>query len=68
MKGSGKFAQTLSVRTAAHSAGVGVYTPERLAKFFLNNAMDGRDYLDARKEVESMGIDPDRIPHQRWHA
>jgi len=44
-----------------------VYTPERLAEFFLNNAMDRDDYLEARKEVESMGIDPDTIAHQRWH-
>jgi len=35
-----------------------IYTPGRLAEFFLNNAMDKLDYLSARKEVESMGIDP----------
>ena len=45
---------------------VEIYTPERLAEFFLNNAMDEEDYLDARKEVESMGIDPDSIDHLRW--
>jgi len=45
-----------------------IYTPERLAEFFLNNAMDKEDYLDARKEVEAMGIDPDSIDHIRWPA
>jgi len=45
---------------------VEIYTPERLAEFFLNNAMDEEDYLDARKEVEGMGIDPDSIDHLRW--
>ena len=47
---------------AVISASVEIYTPERLAEFFLNNAMDQQDYLDARKEVQSMGIDPDKIP------
>jgi AbrB family looped-hinge helix DNA binding protein len=47
---------------------VEIYTPERLAGFFLNNAMDKEDYLDARKEVEAMGIDPDSIDHIHWPA
>jgi AbrB family looped-hinge helix DNA binding protein len=47
---------------------VEIYTPERLAEFFLNNAMDKEDYLEARKEVEAMGIDPDSIDHLRWPA
>ena len=45
---------------------VEVYTPERLAEFFLNNAMDEADYLQARKDVEAMGLDPDSIDHLRW--
>jgi len=45
---------------------VEIYTPERLAEFFLNNAMDKDDYLDARKDVEAMGINPDSINHSRW--
>ena len=45
---------------------VEIYTPERLAEFFLNNAMDRDDYLEARREVETMGINPDSINHQRW--
>jgi AbrB family looped-hinge helix DNA binding protein len=47
---------------------VEIYTPERLAEFFLNNAMDRDDYLDARKDVEAMGIDPDSVDHLRWPA
>jgi AbrB family looped-hinge helix DNA binding protein len=47
---------------------VEIYTPERLAEFFLNNAMDREDYLEARKEVQAMGIDPDSIDHMRWPA
>jgi AbrB family looped-hinge helix DNA binding protein len=47
---------------------VEVYTPERLAEFFLNNAMDKEDYLEARHEVEAMGIDPDTINHASWPA
>ncbi len=43
-----------------------IYTPERLAEFFLNNAMDKDDYLEARKEVQALGIDPDSINHIRW--
>jgi len=47
---------------------VQVYTPARLAEFFLNNAMDKDDYMQARKEVQAMGIDPDSIDHVRWPA
>ena len=42
-----------------------IYSPRRLAEFFLNNAMDKDDYLEARKKVESMGIDPYSIEHRR---
>jgi AbrB family looped-hinge helix DNA binding protein len=45
---------------------VEIYTPERLAEFFLNNVMDEDDYAEARKEVQGMGIDPDSIDHLRW--
>jgi AbrB family looped-hinge helix DNA binding protein len=44
---------------------VEIYSPRRLAEFFLNNAMDEEDYLQARKDVESMGIDPDTIELRR---
>ena len=45
---------------------VEIYTPERLAEFFLNNVMTKEGYLEARKDVEEMGIDPDSIDHIRW--
>jgi hypothetical protein len=45
---------------------VEIYTPERLAEFFLNNVMDKDGYLEARKDVEKMGIDPDTIDHIHW--
>jgi AbrB family looped-hinge helix DNA binding protein len=45
---------------------VEIYTPERLAGFFLNNVMDKEGYLEARKDVEQMGINPDSIDHIRW--
>ncbi|MGA9068786.1 MAG: AbrB/MazE/SpoVT family DNA-binding domain-containing protein [Terracidiphilus sp.] len=45
---------------------VEVYTPLRLAEFFLNNAMDKDDYQEARAEVVAMGMDPDSIEHLRW--
>jgi len=45
---------------------VEIYTPERLAEFFLNNAMSADDYQQARKEVEAMGLDPDSIDHLSW--
>lgn len=47
-------------------AEVEIYTPERLAEFFLNNVMTKEGYLEARKDVEQMGIDPDSINHIRW--
>ena len=45
---------------------VEIYTPERLAEFFLNNVMSKEGYLEARKDVTKMGIDPDSIDHIRW--
>jgi len=43
-----------------------VYSPERLAEFFLNNVLTREGYLAARKDVEQMGINPDSIDHIRW--
>ena len=43
-----------------------IYTPERLAEFFLNNVLTKEGYLEARKDVEAMGINPDSIDHIRW--
>jgi AbrB family looped-hinge helix DNA binding protein len=42
-----------------------VYTPERRAEFLLNNATDLEDYQRAHAEVKRMGLDPERIKHQR---
>lgn len=41
------------------------YTPERKAEFLLSNALDQNDYRKARKAVRGLGLDPDRIVHQR---
>jgi bifunctional DNA-binding transcriptional regulator/antitoxin component of YhaV-PrlF toxin-antitoxin module len=40
-----------------------VYTPERIAEFLLNNAVDDDDYREAIEEVKKLGIDPASIPH-----
>ena len=45
---------------------VEIYTHERLAEFFLNNVLTKEGYLEARKDVEQMGINPDSIDHIRW--
>lgn len=44
---------------------VEVYTPERKARFLLENAVDEADYLRARSDVEAMGLSPDEIEHER---
>jgi bifunctional DNA-binding transcriptional regulator/antitoxin component of YhaV-PrlF toxin-antitoxin module len=41
------------------------YTPERIAEFLLNNAIDEEDYQAAIEEVEKLGINPRNIPHDR---
>ena len=41
------------------------YSPERKAEFLLSNAVDAGDYREARKEVRKLGLDPDKVPHQR---
>ena len=47
---------------------VEIYSPERKAEFLLNNALDRKDYRWARREVKKMGLDPDKIPHDRPEA
>lgn len=42
-----------------------IYSNERKAEFLLNNAVDCADYLQARKEVRKLGLDPDLIPHMQ---
>lgn len=40
-----------------------VYTPERIAEFHLNNAIDEADYAWAVAEVRRLAIDPASVPH-----
>lgn len=42
-----------------------VYSAQRRAEFLLNNAIGPDDYGRAVAEVRRMGLDPDRIPHER---
>jgi len=44
---------------------VEIYSPERKAEFLLNNAVTAEDYSEAMQKVHEMGLQPDRIPHQR---
>lgn len=44
---------------------VEIYTPERIAEFLLNNAVDEEHYLRQLEEVKKMGLDPDKIPHEK---
>ena len=54
----------VSVRPAV-ALPVEIYSPERKAEFLLNNAVTKRDYRWAVKEVCRMGLDPDRIAHDK---
>ena len=38
-------------------------TPEQIAEFLLNNAVDDEDYRAALEEVRKLGLDPATIPH-----
>jgi bifunctional DNA-binding transcriptional regulator/antitoxin component of YhaV-PrlF toxin-antitoxin module len=42
-----------------------MYSTERRAEFLLNNAVDAESYAEALAEVRNMGLDPDKIPHQK---
>lgn len=42
-----------------------IYTNERIAEFLLNNAVGQEDYARAREEVRKLGLDPDKIPHDK---
>lgn len=44
---------------------VEIYTAERKAEFLLGSAVDAEDYERARKEVRALGLDPDRIQHEK---
>ena len=41
------------------------YTPERIAEFLLNCAINAEDYATAVAEVRALGLDPERIPHEK---
>ena len=41
------------------------YTPDRVAEFLLSNSVDAKDYAEAVAEVRRMGLDPEKIPHQK---
>jgi AbrB family looped-hinge helix DNA binding protein len=42
---------------------VEIYTPERIAEFLLNNAVDKADFRNAQEEVRKMGLDPATLPN-----
>ncbi|MGC7846356.1 AbrB/MazE/SpoVT family DNA-binding domain-containing protein [Desulforudis sp. 1088] len=44
---------------------VEIYTRERKAEFLLNNAVTPEDYDRAVDEVRRLGLDPEKIPHER---
>lgn len=41
-----------------------IYSPERIAEFLLNNALDAEDYENALEEVRKLGLDPATVPHK----
>jgi hypothetical protein len=44
---------------------VEIYSPERKAEFLLNNAVTKTDYRWAVEEVRRMGLDPNKIAHDK---
>ncbi|MEW6226898.1 MAG: AbrB/MazE/SpoVT family DNA-binding domain-containing protein [Bacillota bacterium] len=44
---------------------VETYTSERKAEFLLNNAVTSEDYAWAVEQVRRLGLDPQRIPHDK---
>ncbi len=42
-----------------------IYSPERVAEFLLSNAVDTSEYEKAAARVQSMGLDPETIPHSK---
>ena len=49
----------------ASVAPVAVYTREERAQYLLSNVGDAKDYAAARKEVQKMGLDPNKIKHHK---
>lgn len=42
-----------------------IYADERIAELLLSNAVDAKDYEEARDEVRALGVDPDAISHRK---
>ncbi len=55
---------TLCIRPAK-AIPVEKYSESRAASFILNDAYDAESYAKARDLVQRMGLDPDKIPHDR---
>jgi len=41
------------------------YTDQRVAECLLSNAVDAKDYARAVKLVRKMGLDPEKVDHDR---
>lgn len=44
---------------------VRIYTPEQKAEFLLNNSIGWDDYDEACASVREMGLDPEKIEHEK---
>jgi hypothetical protein len=44
---------------------VEMYTDKRIAEFLLTNTADAPDYARARKLVRKMGLEPDKVDHDK---
>lgn len=44
---------------------VEIYSDEQVAQVLLSNAVNAADYEAARKDVQAMGLDPERILHRK---
>jgi hypothetical protein len=51
--------------SSAYAHLIEIYTPERIAEFLLNNAVNAEDYASSLEEVRKLGIDPATIPHEK---
>ncbi|MFM8360852.1 MAG: AbrB/MazE/SpoVT family DNA-binding domain-containing protein [Verrucomicrobiota bacterium] len=57
--------EAILIRPAA-TVPVRAYSQQDRAVFLLNNAATESEYREAREEVKAMGLDPDRLQHQRF--
>lgn len=49
----------------AHAVPIEHYAPPRKAAFMLEDATNAAEYVRAREQVRAMGLDPDKVPHER---